>query len=136
MMEGHWPQYYIGAFPYCYRLPRYTSTSWPPKARSASARKAGRNAPAPLLMGQSPGTHWYHADKHGSTAIDVANGMTGAFIIEGKYDDDLNNWYGTNWTRSAQVLVLNQLGVTPNLLRAGQPGQGQIDKGPDFAVNG
>ena len=42
--------------------------------------------PSPI-MGQSPGTHWYHAHKHGSTAINVANGMTGAFIIEGDYDD-------------------------------------------------
>ena len=33
-------------------------------------------------MGQSPGTMWYHAHKHGSTAIDVSNGMVGAFIIE------------------------------------------------------
>ena len=44
-------------------------------------------------MGQAPGTHWYHAHKHGSTAINVGNGMTGAFIIEGKYDDDLNAFY-------------------------------------------
>jgi len=86
-----------------------------------------------LMMGQSPGTHWYHAHKHGSTALNVANGMTGAFIIEGKYDDDLNTWYGKDWTRSAQVLVINQLGVTPNLVRGGA---GQQDKGPDFSING
>ena len=70
------------------------------------------------IMGQAPGTHWYHAHKHGSTAINVANGMTGAFIIEGKYDDDLNAAYARYmlkdnkpWnTRSQPVLVLNQLG--------------------------
>ena len=71
-------------------------------------------------MGQLPGTHWYHAHKHGSTAINVANGMTGAFIIEGKYDTDLNDAYRLfsgkggqedAWNASAQpVLVLNQLG--------------------------
>ncbi|HEX2094821.1 MAG TPA: multicopper oxidase family protein [Longimicrobiaceae bacterium] len=31
---------------------------------------------------QSPGTHWYHPHKHGSVAIQVANGMAGAFIVE------------------------------------------------------
>ena len=85
------------------------------------------------MMGQAPGTHWYHAHKHGSTAINVANGMTGAFIIEGQYDDDLNTWYGTGWTRSQPVLVINQLGVSPNLMRGGA---GQQDKGPDFSING
>lgn len=29
-----------------------------------------------------PGTHWYHAHKHGSTAIQLENGMAGALIIE------------------------------------------------------
>ena len=86
-----------------------------------------------LIKGQSPGTHWYHAHKHGSTTIDVANGMTGAFIIEGQYDDDLNIWYGANWTRTQSVLVINQLGVSPNLMRGGG---GHTDKGPDFSVNG
>ena len=33
-------------------------------------------------MNQSPGTHWYHPHKHGSVAIQVANGMSGAFIVE------------------------------------------------------
>jgi FtsP/CotA-like multicopper oxidase with cupredoxin domain len=85
-------------------------------------------------MGQSPGTHWYHAHKHGSTAINVSNGMTGVFIIEGPYDDDLNAFYGTGWTRTQPVIVINQLGVSPNLMRSN--GLGQQDKGPDFMVNG
>jgi L-ascorbate oxidase len=29
----------------------------------------------------APGTHWYHAHKHGSTAIQVANGLAGALIV-------------------------------------------------------
>ena len=29
-----------------------------------------------------PGTHWYHAHKHGSTAIQLENGMAGALIVE------------------------------------------------------
>ena len=67
-----WPQYYIGAYPYCFVLPEYKEPTWPPPPGSKSP-----------IMGQSPGTHWYHAHKHGSTAINVANGMTGVFIIEG-----------------------------------------------------
>jgi FtsP/CotA-like multicopper oxidase with cupredoxin domain len=173
LRKGEWPQYYIGAFPYCYRLPEYTAKtwSWPPPGQNhmhggahaggAGAQAGGAHAEhsevrtggagtaelnsvglarpeqsgvgPSLIMGQSPGTHWYHAHKHGSTAINVANGMTGAFIIEGAYDDDLNAWYGAGWTRRQPVLIMNQLGVTPNLMRGGQ---GQTDKGPNFSVNG
>ena len=138
--KGAWPQYYIGAFPFCYRLPEYKEANWPP-SNSMDMHRGGAGtaemqmdptADQMLMMGQSPGTHWYHAHKHGSTALNVANGMTGVFIIEGQYDDDLNKWYGKDWTRNAQVLVINQLGVTPNLERGGA---GQ-DKGPDFSING
>jgi FtsP/CotA-like multicopper oxidase with cupredoxin domain len=134
--EGQWPQYYIGAFPYCFRLPEYTGA---PQITGTSAQVPATPGP---IMGQSPGTHWYHAHKHGSTAINVANGMTGVFILEGKYDDDLNAFYGDvdgqPWTRTQPVLVINQLGVSPNLVRfsTGGPGAGTQDKGPDFSVNG
>jgi FtsP/CotA-like multicopper oxidase with cupredoxin domain len=112
--ENRWPQYYIGAFPYCFRLPEYTASIFPPPAGH------------PLKMGQAPGTHWYHAHKHGSTALNVANSMTGAFIIEGaSYDGALNGFYGkvgtgpdaVDWTRAQPVLVINQIGSTPNLAR-------------------
>ncbi|MDX6443746.1 MAG: hypothetical protein QOH71_820 [Blastocatellia bacterium] len=142
---GAWPQYYIGAVPYCYRIPEYTQSVWPPPpptamhAGGAGIAEMNANmgvddeAMRPLMMGQAPGTHWYHAHKHGSTAINVANGMTGAFIIEGQYDEDLNKWYGTDWTRGAKVMVINQLGVSPNKMRGRA---GRQDKGPDFSVNG
>ena len=108
---GLWPQFYAGAFPYCFRLPEYTAATWPA-------------ADSPVKMGQAPGTHWYHAHKHGSTALNVSNGMTGAFIIEGKYDDDLNAFYGavgnSPWTRAQPVLVINQLGGNSNLVRNAQ----------------
>ena len=35
-----------------------------------------------IPLNQSPGTHWYHPHKHGSVALQVANGMSGAFIVE------------------------------------------------------
>ena len=149
LKEGAWPQYYIGAYPYCFRLPEYTATAWPPPAPApaadhasaagthaggaGTAELAGAEPARALMMGQAPGTHWYHAHKHGSTAIDVSNGMTGAFIIEGKYDDELNNFYGKDWTRTQPVMVINQVGVTPNLERNGA---GRTDAGEDFSVNG
>ena len=158
LLIGAWPQYYIGAYPYCFRIPEYTEKTWPPPTPTpmqmggaGTAEMEAQGAPMTghdqmgagtteqdvaersLQMGQAPGTHWYHAHKHGSTAINVANGMTGAFIIEGLYDDELNAWYGAGWTRTQPVLVINQLGVTPNLMRGSG---GQIDKGPDFSING
>jgi len=98
---GLWPQYSIGAFPYCFSLPNYD----PPKKQ----------------MGQAPGTHWYHAHKHGSTALNVGNGMTGAFIIEGAYDDSLREFYKEtpthkNWGLQEQVLVIQQLEPSLNVL--------------------
>lgn len=121
LLAGGWPQYYIGAYPYCFQLPKYTAATYPP--------------PSGLQMGQSPGTHWYHAHKHGSTNIDVQNGMSGVFIIEGAYDDALNAYYNSvpNWTRTQPVMLVNQIGGTPNMEH---PPAGRTDKGPDFSVNG
>lgn len=125
-----WPQYYIGAYPYCFVIPEYKDATWPPPPGSKSPN-----------MGQSPGTQWYHAHKHGSTAINVANGMTGVFIIEGDYDAKLRKYYGPLFKE--RVMVINQLGVSPNLLRlpltaakGGGAGPGSQDKGPNFSVNG
>jgi FtsP/CotA-like multicopper oxidase with cupredoxin domain len=132
---GAWPQYYIGSYPYCFRIPDYAGRNWPPGAARVPSHVQTQQARA-LQMGQSPGTHWYHAHKHGSTTINVANGMTGAFIIEGGYDDMLNDFYGAGWTgpqpwaRSQPVLVVNQLGVSPNLFGGGLGG------GAPFSING
>jgi FtsP/CotA-like multicopper oxidase with cupredoxin domain len=125
-----WPQYYIGAYPFCFRLPEYVERRLPappahPVAHTAAAAEEART----LQMGQAPGTHWYHAHKHGSTTINVANGMTGVFIIEGQYDADLDRWYGQGWSRRQPVLVMNQLGTVPNLF-SGSGGQAP------FSVNG
>ena len=129
---GAWPQYHIGAFPFCFRLPEYTDKTWPP---AQAAHPAAHTTAVPtegraLRMGQAPGVQWYHAHKHGSTMMTVANGMTGAFIIEGQYDDDLNRFYGDGWMRRQPLLVINQLWTVPYLFR----GRG----GPPipFSVNG
>ena len=34
-----------------------------------------------------PGTYWYHAHKHGATALHLASGMSGALIVEGGLDE-------------------------------------------------
>ena len=116
--QGLWPQYQIGAYPYCFPLPAYDSTT--------------------MRMGQSPGTHWYHAHKHGSTALNVANGLTGAFIIEGKYDDDLHKYYGANLTQ--QVLMIQQLASAPFPLTdptvSVVTGHGPGAPRPQISVNG
>ena len=127
MAQGVWPQFYIGAYPFCFALPEYKAQTWPPPPGSGSPN-----------MGQSPGTHWYHAHKHGSTAINVGNGMVGAFIIEGpSYDGALNAFYGSfqvdnrAWnTRTQNVMVINQLQTVPNRL-ANTRGPS-----PDFVING
>ncbi|MGH9823153.1 MAG: hypothetical protein ACREDR_07880, partial [Blastocatellia bacterium] len=36
LKEGAWPQYYIGAYPYCFRLPLYAEKSWQASAPAAS----------------------------------------------------------------------------------------------------
>jgi hypothetical protein len=94
------PQYYIGAFPYCFTPPKWNGS--------------------PTSMGQAPGTHWYHAHKHGSTAINLSNGMAGALIIEGDYDAGLQSYYqskGVNLKANEKVLVLQQISATVGLLR-------------------
>jgi FtsP/CotA-like multicopper oxidase with cupredoxin domain len=94
MAHNQLPQYYIGAFPNCFKIPE-----WNGKKNS---------------MGQAPGTHWYHGHKHGSTALNLSNGMAGALIIEGDYDEKLNPFI-----TKQRVLVLQQFGAVLPLLRSG-----------------
>jgi len=62
---------------------------------------------------QAEGTHWYHPHKHGSVSLQVANGMPGALIIEGKFDDWLRGYYGGKLVE--KLLVLQQVSATTNL---------------------
>lgn len=140
--QGNWPQYFVGAYPYCFKLPKYneTSTATTASAEARTPHTHGQStaevdeaaAPTrPLLMGQAPGTHWYHAHKHGSTTINVMNGMTGAFIIEGQYDKEINDFYGDGFTRKVPPIVVNQLGSVPGLSVGAFLGPGA-----NFSVNG
>lgn len=114
-----WPQYFIGAYPTCFQLPEY---------------KKAPEKNADLHMGQAPGTMWYHMHKHGSTTLNIANSLIGAMIIEGQYDDQLNDFYKStathkNWDLKQQVLVIQEVGVLPNLMR-------NPTAPPLFSVNG
>lgn len=155
LLQGAWPQYYVGTYPYCFRLPnapapmaKQPATAVTPHTHGAGTAELGSSTSfdqgpvsAPQIMGQAPGTHWYHAHKHGSTTIDVNNGMTGAFIIEGDYDVKISKNYdptalpdSVEWTRKQPVMVINQIDVSPTIVLGGAP-PGQ-DKGADFSVNG
>jgi FtsP/CotA-like multicopper oxidase with cupredoxin domain len=107
---GEWPQYIMGAFPNFFRIPDYSSGEW----------KAG----------QAPGTHWYHAHKHGSTSLHILNGLAGAFVIEssreGGYDHVIRKFYGwgTSYGAHEKILVFQQFDPTQNLERAGPGGKG------------
>ena len=52
----------------------------------------------------APGTFWYHAHLHGSTALQVSSGMAGMLIIEGGIDD-----LPSLKAVKQQVLILQQL---------------------------
>ena len=74
----------------------------------------------PLPWNQAEGTHWYHPHKHGSTALQVLNGMAGALIIEGPFDDWLYGYYGVNSKdkkdrqKFEKVLVVQEIGPDVN----------------------
>ena len=88
----------------------------------------------PLIMGQAPGTHWYHAHKHGSVALQLLNGMAGAFIIEGEFDDQLKVLI-PDLDKTEKVLVIQQLGDTI-LIQPGTPMNTCAGGDPCPLVNG
>jgi FtsP/CotA-like multicopper oxidase with cupredoxin domain len=100
IMAGQWPQYIAGAFPNYFDIPDY---------------KSGK-----FKMGQAPGTHWYHAHKHGSTSLHILSGLAGALIIEGEYDQFLRTFYGLGNVYPAafeKILVIQNIDPNQNLER-------------------
>jgi FtsP/CotA-like multicopper oxidase with cupredoxin domain len=105
---GQWPQYYSGSYPYCFELPRCP---------------VDQDCGQGLYMGQAPGTHWYHSHKHGSTTLNLFNGLSGALIIEDNspkgYDGKLKTFYrdrgGEPGKLVEKVLVVQQLATVINL---------------------
>jgi FtsP/CotA-like multicopper oxidase with cupredoxin domain len=60
---------------------------------------------------QSPGTHWYHPHKHGSVAVQVSNGMSGAFIVEGGGLDSL----ASSLRMTEQLIAVQKIDSALNL---------------------
>ncbi|HLM66191.1 MAG TPA: multicopper oxidase family protein, partial [Longimicrobium sp.] len=82
-----------------------------------------------IPQNQSPGTHWYHPHKHGSVAIQVANGMAGAFIVEDTTTglDSIVKHMGM----VEHLIAIQQVAQTVGLLS----GFGELDAPPPL-VNG
>jgi FtsP/CotA-like multicopper oxidase with cupredoxin domain len=100
IMAGQWPQYIAGAFPHYFDIPDHKSGKY--------------------KMGQSPGTHWYHAHKHGSTSLHILSGLAGALIIEGDYDQFLRSYYGLGAAYPAafeKIMVVQNIDPNQNLTR-------------------
>lgn len=112
---GEFPQFWSGCFPYCIRPPKYV----PPPLPGVLPCPPQPEPHPKYVMGQAPGTHWYHAHKHGSTSIQVYNGMAGAMILEGDYDAKLRQ---TMPGVQEKVLVLQQFQPQPNRERTGGAG--------------
>jgi FtsP/CotA-like multicopper oxidase with cupredoxin domain len=64
---------------------------------------------------QSPGTHWYHPHKHGSVAVQVGNGMSGAFIIRGGGLDSLTR----SLRMTEHLLAVQRIDSALNLVNTG-----------------
>lgn len=104
--EGKWPEYFVGGYPSCFKI----------------TEAAGH------VMGQAPGTHWYHAHKHGSTSINLFNGLAGALIIEGDYDRDLEKIY-PGLRQTQKLLVVQIFEDQPNLERVAGGAQATTTNG-------
>ncbi|MEM6270495.1 MAG: multicopper oxidase family protein [Bacteroidota bacterium] len=61
------------------------------------------------LKEHSPGTMWYHPHMHGTTALQVASGMSGALIIEEESDTLDPNLVAASQPEHEKVLVFNQI---------------------------
>jgi FtsP/CotA-like multicopper oxidase with cupredoxin domain len=74
----------------------------------------------PFPYTQAEGTHWYHPHKHGSVSLQVANGMPGALIILGPFDQWLNDYYAKQGTKlTEKILVAQQIQESNNLFGKG-----------------
>ena len=63
----------------------------------------------PFPWNQPPGTHWYHPHKHGSTALQVLNGIAGPLLIAGPFDDWLYSLYKVNPDNDPQIQTFEKV---------------------------
>jgi len=110
--DGLWPQYFVGAFPNDFEVPDFD--------KPGQTFNSGGNG---FGAGQAPGTHWYHGHKHGSTSLNIRNGLAGAFIIEssreGGYDHFIRKslGWGDEYKDHEKIFVFQQYDPTQNLER-------------------
>jgi len=85
----------------------------------------------PLRYTQAPGTHWYHAHKHGSTALQVLNGLVGTFEVRGAFDKKLEQYFKTKGGGPLmdRLMVVQQL-------QERQPGIGGVGQSGSILING
>jgi FtsP/CotA-like multicopper oxidase with cupredoxin domain len=74
----------------------------------------------PFGWTQAEGSHWYHPHKHGSASLQVANGLAGALLIEGPFDDCMKKYYV-----SEKVMVIQSVAEVAPLFNP-DAGPGQI----------
>ncbi|HWW60808.1 MAG TPA: multicopper oxidase domain-containing protein, partial [Thermoanaerobaculia bacterium] len=100
--NGVWPQYWPGVYPHYFDLPVW----------SGDLKQFPR-------MGQSPGTHWYHCHQHGSTTMQILNGMAGLIIVTGDYDKQMLAIGGGTPEKpkiKEQIMILQLFAEQPNQL--------------------
>lgn len=71
----------------------------------------------PIPWNQAEGTHWYHPHKHGSTSVQLTNGLGGALIIEGPFDDWLNSFYASAGGLEENLIVIQQVDSDINFFK-------------------
>lgn len=105
IQSGLWPPFFVGAYPNTFRI-------------IEAGKPIGHGLPS-ARAGQAPGLHWYHSHKHGSTALNSFNGMAGAFVVEGDYDERLRAFYAGRLDE--KIMVMQQYSPVLNLLNAPPP---------------
>lgn len=78
-------------------------------SRGQSATGSYQYALNPFPWNQAEGTHWYHPHKHGSVALQLLNGMGGALLIKGPFDDWLSGFFKASGGLDEKLLVVQQL---------------------------
>ncbi|MEM6795489.1 MAG: multicopper oxidase domain-containing protein [Acidobacteriota bacterium] len=83
---------------------------------------SGKQSRYRIKLGEdhAPGTHWYHAHLHGSTALQVQGGMVGALVVEPSTPDQSLNPPGFRVQENVMIL---QLGSGWTLNEAPPPAQ-------------
>jgi len=87
----------------------------------------------------APGTHWYHAHVHGSTAIQVVNGLAGALIVEEPENQKIHVdkeliWIIQEIIGDAETVYAN-IAVPPGQPGAGMKPYGDMPPTVRFTVN-